>query len=953
MRIIFTSDWQTDENNLDRCEIAMRDLLKACAVHKPDAVVFGGDLKQAYSPVSVRVVKFWVQAIRTLCAKSFRVMVLKGNHDRISQSALSSDWLSVLQAAGAEVYPKPCWVRAGDGVVFLLPYTGDKTEEREWAAHLANQARRLQYTDTALDEGNPGIPVPSVLCFHTELEGEVPGIAGLPLSTLGNTHYTLCMGGHIHRYHRVKDNVFYCGSPFAHDWSEANQQKGFLVIDISRTDYGLTFVPTYRIPLWYDAAYIEDHGIKPGPGSLIRVRVPVAPGTVAEQLRGAEAKYQNAFPGTRIHALPVVQQPVQPEILSGVTDAELIQSYIRHQESDAYGVKLLSGVDKAEAGDYIGSVLGKAPAARRGALRFISVRADNVLCFRDVTVPLTGLGLVLLTGCDRTWGGRSNGAGKTSLLSLLLVALYGQNTKDQRAGEWAREGYQGKSRIEIELEDGQGRKIRVVRTRPHGLSVFVDGRDISQGITGTRKGETQTLIDDIVADQVSLRNAVYIDQTVANSFVFGTQKDRMDLVSKICDLSRYEMAAKEVVRHLSDADAEVSAAQHEHTRLTSRIETLEAALADLRKVRENAVSGLWSARLAEESAKLEVCASLVAGLEDRQADMNCVREAVLAALRKSQDLQSALTAANARQLAAEDMERKSAALIKAGRCGTCGQPAGEIGQRGRDEAKALRAEAAKEVENLQAEYAQAADLNRISQEEYNDYREALRQAKSNLQAQRAVTNQAMDAAREEAERESVMLRQITDQESKVAETRAALSTNQQLSDTLRCRKAMLTFALSAVKRSGIPLYLSSTLCSFLNTAAQEYSEMFSGGRIGLIFSVTDGDFCVHIVNRTGSSETKGQSVGESAMAGIIAAFALRDAAAPTNLLVLDEPGSGLDPAGCRMLAEGLRRVAAAGRADSIIVTTHSPVIEAALAGETVWTAVKENGISRLAMEKVV
>lgn len=91
-------------------------------------------------------------------------------------------------------------------------------------------------------------------------------------------------------------------------------------------------------------------------------------------------------------------------------------------------------------------------------------------------------------------------------------------------------------------------------------------------------------------------------------------------------------------------------------------------------------------------------------------------------------------------------------------------------------------------------------------------------------------------------------------------------------------------------------------------------------------------------------------MGESAMAGLISAFALREAAPKTNLLILDEPASNLDPESAKQFAKGLLRLK--DRYETVIVTTHSPIIEGLLAGETTWTVSKKNGQSQLSQSKL-
>jgi DNA repair exonuclease SbcCD ATPase subunit len=142
------------------------------------------------------------------------------------------------------------------------------------------------------------------------------------------------------------------------------------------------------------------------------------------------------------------------------------------------------------------------------------------------------------------------------------------------------------------------------------------------------------------------------------------------------------------------------------------------------------------------------------------------------------------------------------------------------------------------------------------------------------------------------------------------------------------------------------MYLAASLCPVLNKAGEEYAELFYQGRIKVEFAVLDGEFSASIVNPAGSASAGGQSVGESAMAGIVTAFALIEVAPKTNLLILDEPGHGLDSAGAKMFAQGLIKLQS--RFSTIICTTHAPAIEGALSGEAKqWQVEKRKSISRL------
>ncbi len=236
MKLLLAADFQATVSNLDLCRQAIDEIMASAQKYKPDALIFAGDLKEAYEPVSLFVVKFWIAVIREMRLSGQRVIVLLGNHDRLSQSAKAKNWMDVLRTAGAETVSKPRWKTAGDGRVAFLPYTPDRKKELAWARELAA-------------EGNGA---GDVLVFHTEVAGAKMGVLtaeGIaPEDLLGlRAHrftvgsdieneayaYEAAFGGHFHLHQRVAEYpIWFIGSPFCHSWGEANEQKGHLLIEI-------------------------------------------------------------------------------------------------------------------------------------------------------------------------------------------------------------------------------------------------------------------------------------------------------------------------------------------------------------------------------------------------------------------------------------------------------------------------------------------------------------------------------------------------------------------------------------------------------------------------------------------------------------------------------------------------------------------------------------------------
>jgi DNA repair exonuclease SbcCD nuclease subunit len=176
-----------------------------------------GDLKNSMNPVDQRATNFLVraaQSITELCP----LLVVAGNHDRIGMGDHTESCLPVLAAAGAVTFEEPTLHELGKGVwLHAVPFFRD---EEKFKAALRKKANKKDIL---------------IMAFHQELSGcclntQAAGKSLLPASLLRG--YDFCLGGHIHYRQRIGENILYVGSPFCHDWGEANQEKSLTLVDI-------------------------------------------------------------------------------------------------------------------------------------------------------------------------------------------------------------------------------------------------------------------------------------------------------------------------------------------------------------------------------------------------------------------------------------------------------------------------------------------------------------------------------------------------------------------------------------------------------------------------------------------------------------------------------------------------------------------------------------------------
>lgn len=935
MRLLFTSDWQVDFGNLQESEVALEELLSAAAKYRPEAIIHAGDVKDAYSPVDVEVVKFCVRMVRRVREAGHRLIILLGNHDRISQSTESKNWLDVLQAAGAEVVTRPRVKQVGGISVALLPYAPSSEDEVKGAEELRN--------------ATSVVPGPRILVFHNEITGSVINASGrmgkgLTPEQMGFGHYAACFGGHIHRHQRIADNGWYIGSPFCQDWGEADSSHGMVLAEIKADAVKVKQLVT-KIPHWYTLDYLKSSGIEPEAGAYIRAKVPVSSKKITDQLRAEEERIRNLYGDVRVHMVPELAEDAAPDLaLRGSSDREQLEHYTAATIAEA------ARFEPAAVVSYMLSKLNTQKDAAGGELYFTGVEAENVLVLERVKMKLARLGIVMIRGVNEDWPGRSNGAGKSSVLSLIPVAMFGQvPNKKQKSDAWAYEGNDDPAVVTLYLRDAKGRKIRIRRgRRPHLIRMWIDGEDKSSGLRGTGKNETQGLIEDVTGyDMQMMLNAVYIDQNVANGFVFGTPSGRMDLVARFQNLERFEAARKAVVADLEKAQNAMTAMNADIELMQERRDRLEDLIHETDKTEEHD----WIAALKEERDKL-------GALQKEHAALGATAEFYKELQRDLDDLE------NDRKKAARDWEQavrlgsewnyrleSGRKLVAAGKCPICRQPSKDAGRRIVEESREQAESSRQDTARLKQQVGGMEEKIRELRERMEICKRRKREMEQDMDHSRGRVRDLESAAAEQEERNRSRAEKAKELRQEITLTRRYHAAAMAAREALWIDLEMMEFAKKAFHRSGIPLYLSLALCPLLNRAADEYSDVFTDGNLKVSFRVEDGEFAVEVINPAGSNSADGQSVGEAAMAGLICAFALREAAPKTNLLILDEPGHGLDAEGCRQFAKGILKLKE--RFETILLVTHSAYISSILGGETIYTVRKRNGRSRLLLSSGV
>lgn len=898
MSTLFSSDWQTQLSNLSQCEEAGKRLLRIAIDRKVEAVVFAGDLKQNYNPCDFRVLEWWRTFLQDICKQGISPIVILGNHDRIGLYDDMRNWLPILRDAGATVLYDIGVVELSTTSLYVLPFIHDADRLKKASVWLAQEK-----TDPKRD----------LLTFHLTLKDSkfnhfgTRAEDGVPISVLHPEKFRFCIGGDIHLSQRVIDNVYYVGSPFPMDWGECNQTKYFALV----SEKGLEWIPT-GMPGWYDPSVKGFKPPKSWEGTRVRLHPVLNRSASIEQ---ACAKAELDYPGALITLIPEIKDSIEDpkrRALETLSQQDQIRSYIQEviPERQEEMIGLIEHTLR-ETGLGLREDTG---------IRFSSAWAKDFLSFKDLMLSFKDSGITLVTGENRDWPGRSNGGGKSNLVSVLPVALFGRTIKGQAHDDWRRWGSEGQASAGAEWFVPSGDKIRVERTRnPGTIRLWVNDREISSGnkVTDITK-DIETLCGFSWDTFVSL---VYISRDEIN-FLWGTPKQKQETLSRLLNLERFGVAQKKIRKEIQEIEDLKRERQSELQSLEAILESKQSdktASEEIRKI-ETQIEEIGSKLKGIQIPETE---NLGVRLGEKDKELQAIRNKISRSQGEAQVLRNQI--------------RDLSSLPD--QCPTCGQ------RIPRDK-KALEKQIVQLKKQLEVKNKNQVNIELEAQsisEAYNKIYEEYERKRTEAIRVKEVHKQL----RIQSERLRQDLKKWEERECEYKAEMERLYTSMDLIkkgiETNFDQIEFLGLADKILQRGGLPAYLSEMLIPKLNQAAKKYSEIFTDAEIQIRFFMKDGETDVEIVNAHGGPNLKDQSSGEGSLAGMITSFSLRDVAPRSNILILDEPGENLDAENARAFAAGIRQLVS--KHSTIFLITHNQNIISELSDIREIRVIKQNGLS--------
>lgn len=264
MILLHTSDWHFgmpvgNSNYREDQLFFVEELIRVIREEHADAVIVAGDVFDS-GKVSGEAIDTWNQAATRVCRDcGIPMIVIAGNHDSADRLASCRELLkkSGLYICGRLANPvEPVVLDDGRVAVWPLPFFQTDAVRAAWPEKAGEAGNQTQAMGIVLDsirehtgDYRMNIVVSHALVSDAELSdsdrsARIGGASAVPVSLFDGFDYAAL--GHIHKPQRMKDRVWYSGSPMAYSFgAEEAHEKGFVLFDTESGEQ--RFVPVRQL----------------------------------------------------------------------------------------------------------------------------------------------------------------------------------------------------------------------------------------------------------------------------------------------------------------------------------------------------------------------------------------------------------------------------------------------------------------------------------------------------------------------------------------------------------------------------------------------------------------------------------------------------------------------------------------------------------------------------------
>ena len=238
-------------------------IIRAAEDRKPDGVLIAGDIYDLAVPSAEAVALFDDFLVR-LQSLGTKVFVISGNHDSAERIAFAS---RIMNRSG--VYMSPVYAGEttpivlsdgfGEVAIYMLPFVKPATV-RYWAGDDSiktyDDAVRYAVGKMDVDPSRRNIILAHQYITNAKRsdseEVSVGGMENVDASVFDAFDYVAL--GHLHRPQTcARETVRYSGSPLKYSFSEVNDKKGIVVVELGKKgDVTMNTIPLEPLHDWHD-----------------------------------------------------------------------------------------------------------------------------------------------------------------------------------------------------------------------------------------------------------------------------------------------------------------------------------------------------------------------------------------------------------------------------------------------------------------------------------------------------------------------------------------------------------------------------------------------------------------------------------------------------------------------------------------------------------------------------
>ncbi len=634
-------------------------------------------------------------------------------------------------------------------------------------------------------------------------------------------------------------------------------------------------------------------------------------------------------------------------------------------------------------------------------MKLISVSAQNFCAIgAETTIPLDLPGLVLVSGNNQDAPkANSNGASKSSIISAICFSLWGECPNGYTADEVVHNKVNKDCRVILRLEDDNGSKISITRTRKdttshkaNDLILLVNGVDLACSTVE----ETQKRVDNIIGMDfdtfcalmpgAGTKVAALTDKGIKSLLEKILRTEELSQAHKLANDKHKEAKVLLATEHNTLAEAKKILADLQLKKLT--YETNEKTFAKQKACQiinwknqlHDHEEELSAAQMALTSAGRPVSMTETQGeIRGLSVELKAKNKELAELVKKIQKVTGDYQTKNGGLIAENALIQKTISDFQLlDICPTCSQGVShehkesalteyyersatletKIDKLKEDYTKLLAAYTRKqdklqsEIDNLSSKIQKLqtrADQHLLLCQKYAHLQQEVENKKEWVEADRKSLGEA------EAQ-ENVYATLLQEVAANITTYTTKISQSTEIIREMTTKVEMLKFWVDSFSPSGIRSYMLENVSPYLNERAEYYCQVLTDGEMSVVFNTKTTQksgkevdkFKIEVSQRHGAHSWKGSSEGEKARANLVISLVLGDlaslrAAKRLNWRIIDEMLDPIDESGEDAVVDLLSKIK--DNTPSVYVITHKNSLKDKMPKEIVMA--KKNGFSYL------